>query len=126
MGRAAKLTVDARTSRAAAPLYLAAFLSGAAALMYELTWAKMLSLTFGSTTLSAAAVIAAFMGGMGLGARYFHLVGDRIRRPLAAYAGLEIGIAVSAAVLTPLFYQLPEVFARISATISSPPLFRAT
>ena len=62
-----------------AALYLLAFLSGIAALMYEITWAKMLALALGSTTLAAAAVIAAFMGGMGLGARAYALVLRRER-----------------------------------------------
>ena len=36
-------------SRSAAAFYALAFFSGAAALVYEVTWAKMLALTFGST-----------------------------------------------------------------------------
>ena len=39
-----------------ASLYVLAFCSGAAALVYEVVWAKMLALTFGSTTLATAAV----------------------------------------------------------------------
>lgn len=99
-------------------LYLLAMLSGAAALMYELTWAKMLALTFGSSTLSAAAVIAGFMGGMGLGAWCYHLVGDRVTQPLKLYGLLELGIAVSTAILTPIFYQLPEMFAYLAHEVT--------
>jgi len=99
-------------------LYLLAMLSGAAALIYELTWAKMLSLTFGSSTLSAAAVIAGFMGGMGLGARCYHLVGDRVTNPLKLYGLLELGIALTTAILTPLLYLLPEMFASLSHEVT--------
>ena len=99
-------------------VYLLAFCSGLAALVYEVTWAKMLSLTFGSTTLSAAAVIAGFMGGMGLGAWLYHLVYERVGRALVIYAGLEIGIAVTTAVLTRTFYWLPQLFAQASEASS--------
>ena len=103
---------------AAVPFYVFALFSGAAALVYETAWAKLLALTFGSTTLAAAAVIAAFMGGMGLGAWAYHLLYDRVRHPVVIYAALELGIAVSTAVLTRLFYELPEFFAGLSSTIA--------
>lgn len=101
-------------------LYALAFLSGAAALMYELTWAKMLALTFGSTTISAAAVIAGFMGGMGIGAWCCHLISERVDKPLKFYGWLEISIAITTALLTPLFYTLPEIFAGVARDISNP------
>jgi spermidine synthase len=94
----------------AAQLYVFAFASGAAALVYEVTWTKMLALTFGRTTLAASAVLAAFMGGMGIGAWLY----ARVRRradPMASYAALEIGIAVSTAFLTVAFSLLPGFFA---------------
>jgi len=106
-------------------VYTLAGLSGSAALVYEIAWARMLSLTFGSTTLSAAAVIAAFMGGMGIGA----WAGGRLKRetpaPLALYGWIEIGIAVSTALLTLTFYRLPAVFAEWSRALPAgalPPL----
>ncbi|MCH8966617.1 MAG: fused MFS/spermidine synthase [Planctomycetes bacterium] len=102
-----------------AALYLLAFLSGIAALMYEITWAKMLALALGSTTLAAAAVIAAFMGGMGLGARAYDLVLRRVSRPLLIYVLLEFGIALSTALLTRTFYTLPELFASASSHLAT-------
>lgn len=71
----------------------------------------MLALTFGSTTLAAAAVIAAFMGGMGLGARGYDLLLRRSRRPILIYVCLELGIALTTALLTSTFYALPKLFA---------------
>ena len=52
----------------------AAALSGFTALVYEVTWAKMLALTFGNSTFSTAAVVAGFLGGMGIGASLYHRV----------------------------------------------------
>ncbi len=100
-------------------IYALAFFSGLAALVYELAWARMLALTFGSTTLSATAVIAGFMGGMGIGAALYHHVADRAARPLRAYGFLELGIAVSAGLLTMTFYALPQFFAGFSGTTGS-------
>lgn len=100
-----------------AVLYLLAFCSGVAALIYEITWAKMLALTFGSTAVSAAAVIAGFLGGMGIGARAYPLIQKRFDRPLVVYACLEVGIAISTAVLTLTFYSLPELFAQVSSFV---------
>ena len=98
--------------------------SGFAALVYEVAWARMLALTFGSTTLSAAAVVAGFMGGMGLGAWLYHHLHSRTQRPLLDYAGLELGIALSAATLSLIFYSLPALLAHLSGPIGSGPPFQ--
>ena len=93
------------------PFFVLAFLSGVAALTYEVVWAKTFALTFGSSTLAASASVAGFMGGMGLGAHlYPRLIGKRVD-PLRAYAGLEFGIAVTAAVFSAGFQWLPGLFA---------------
>jgi len=113
----AELESPVVSGRAGPPLlaiYAMALVSGAAALCYEICWARMLALTFGNSTFSASAVIAAFMGGMGLGAWLYHHLGRRFSQPLVAYAGLEFGIALSTAVITPLFYRLPDWFVVIS------------
>ena len=101
--------------------YLLSFCSGAAALIYEVTWARMLALSFGSSTLSTGAVVAGFMGGMGLGAYLYYRVQARGFRPALAYGLLEIGIALTTAALTLGLYELPRVFARISAAMGPGP-----
>lgn len=103
----------------AAPLYLFAFGSGAAALVYEVAWTKMLALTFGRTTLAASAVVAAFMGGMGIGAWLYHRALGRRFSPLQLYAGLELGIALCTALLTLAFLGLPGLFAFVAGGVPS-------
>jgi spermidine synthase len=72
--------------------------SGAAALIYEVTWTRLLTLQLGHTVAAASIVLAAFMGGLACGA----WLATRMRiRGLRAYAILEIVIAL-AAVLLPL------------------------
>jgi spermidine synthase len=105
-------------------LYVFAFVSGFAALSYQVAWTRMLSMTFGSTTLAAGAVVAGFMGGMGLGAWLYHRVGDRDASAIRAYALLEAAIGLTAVVFTLLYLRLPEIFAAsaraLPAVVDSP------
>ena len=71
----------------------AAVLSGAAALVYEVVWLRMLGLVVGHAVDALAAVLAAFMAGLAVGAALFGRLAGRLRRPLAACALLEGGIA---------------------------------
>src|SRR5881296_394190 len=70
------------------------FLSGATGLVYELLWVRLLYQAFGSTLESVTTVVAAYMGGLGLGAWLLGRRGDRHPRPAALYGGLEIAIGV--------------------------------
>ena len=58
-------------------IYLMFFLSGAAALIYEVVWVRSLSLVFGGTHLAVTAVLSVFMGGLALGS---YLIGRRVER----------------------------------------------
>ena len=69
-------------------------LSGAAGLVYELIWVRQLYQFFGSTIHSVTTVVAAYMGGLGLGAYALGRRADRHRNPAALYGMLEIAIGV--------------------------------
>ena len=81
-------------SRAALAYSLLFFLSGATGLIYELLWVRVLYQTFGSTIQSVTTVVAAYMGGLGLGAWLFGRLADRRARPAALYGWLEVTIGV--------------------------------
>ena len=72
--------------------------SGAAALIYEVVWTRLLTLHLGHGLAAASAVLAAFMGGLAAGAGAAGRVAGRYSpsRALRVYAGLEIAIAVLA------------------------------
>ena len=70
------------------------FLSGATGLIYELLWVRVLYQSFGSTIQSVTTVVAAYMGGLGLGAWGFGRIADRSARPAVLYGRLEIAIGV--------------------------------
>ena len=77
------------------------FGSGTCALVYQMTWLREFRLIFGASTGASAAVLAIFMGGLGLGSLLLGHRADKAARPLGFYANLELLIAASAA-LTPL------------------------
>src|SRR5438105_7068730 len=69
-------------------------LSGATGLVYELLWVRLLYQAFGSTIQSVTTVVAAYMGGLGLGAWLWGRRADRHARPTALYGWLEIAIGL--------------------------------
>jgi spermidine synthase len=77
--------------------------SGAAALIYEVVWTRLLTLHMGHGLAAASTVLAAFMGGLAAGAGAAGRVAGRMPpdRALRLYATLEIAIAVLA-LLMPL------------------------
>ena len=77
-------------------LLLCFFLSGAAALAYETAWTREFAFVFGTSELAVAMVLAAYMGGLALGAAVASRLVGRIRRPVRVYGFLELGIAVAA------------------------------
>lgn len=83
-----------------------AFASGGCALVYQVVWTRELRLVFGASTLASAAVVAIFVGGLGLGAWKLGQRAERSSRPLFLYAVLELGVALS--VVASLF-SLPLV-----------------
>ena len=66
------------------------FFSGFAALVYQVTWMRHLSLFFGSDVYSVAITLSVFMGGLSLGSYIAERVEDRVTRPLLFYGLIEI------------------------------------
>ena len=56
----------------------------------------MLGLVFGATTVAISAVLAAFMGGLALGSALAARFAARIKRPVRAYAFIEIAVGLYA------------------------------
>lgn len=94
-------------SRAVLTFSLLFFLSGATGLVYELLWVRLLYQSFGSTIQSVTTVVAAYMGGLGLGAWLLGGRADRHPRPAALYGRLEILIGLFGLV-SPLVLSLAQ------------------
>jgi spermidine synthase len=97
-------------NRRLAGVSLLLFGSGACALMYQTVWLRQFRLIFGASTAASAAVLAIFMGGLGLGGWLLGRRADRHERPLLLYGWLEVGIAVSAALTPLLLYAVRAIY----------------
>jgi spermidine synthase len=62
--------------------------------MLEVVWSKYLSLLLGNSIYGVSTVVAAFLGGLGLGAAAGGRLAARVKEPLLAYAKLELVVAV--------------------------------
>ncbi|MDH3902138.1 MAG: fused MFS/spermidine synthase, partial [Xanthomonadales bacterium] len=90
------------------------FLSGLAGLIYEVVWARQLSLFLGITSYAHTAVITAYMAGLAAGSLYFGRRADRQAQPLKIYAWLEIGVGVYAAITPWLFAFLQTAYVNVT------------
>ncbi|MBD9586180.1 fused MFS/spermidine synthase [Pseudomonas sp. PDM03] len=70
------------------------FVSGAAALVYQVLWIKQLSLVVGVEVYAIITGISAFFAGLALGGWLFGRWADRLQQPVLLYAGLEVVVAV--------------------------------
>ena len=95
------------------------FCSGLTALIYQTIWSRQFRLIFGSSTYATAAVLAIFMGGLGVGSLLLGKRADGKARPLEFYGNLELAIAVTAALSQPLLSMAGAVYVGLggSATL---------
>ena len=98
------------------PVFALFFLSGIAALVYEVVWTRFLVLFVGNTARANAVVLATFMGGLALG---YHLFGRRAdemarraggRGLLGLYARLEATIGLYGLLFPSLMRALAWLF----------------
>src|SRR5512132_2330073 len=82
--------------RQSAAVHTLFFLSGAAGLVYQVVWSRLLNQVFGVSAYAITAVLATFLGGLSLGGWVLGRAADRTRSPLRLYALLELGVAGTA------------------------------
>jgi spermidine synthase len=94
------------------PAAVAALLfgSGFCALIDQTVWFRQFRLIFGVSTFATAAVLAIFMGGLGVGSALLGKRADAHPRPLAFYGNLELLIAASAALSQPLLWLVAKIY----------------
>jgi spermidine synthase len=104
-------------------LYLLFFLSGAAALAYQVVWVRSLQLIFGGSHFAVTAVLSVFMAGLALGSHVLGKRVDTLRRPLLLYGILEIGIAFFALLFLLLMKLYPYLYVPIARMAEENTLF---
>jgi spermidine synthase len=92
------------------------FLSGVAALLYQVIWQRMLALFSGADVFSVTIVVAAFMGGLGCGNFVGGHWADRLSRMrcLVLFALAELAISAFALASKLLYYDV--LYQRLGAT----------
>lgn len=90
-------------------VYAVFFISGAAALLYQLVWQRSLFTIYGTNSESIAVIVSAFLLGLGIGS----LAGGWYSRaprfsPVFTFAALEIGIAGFGIVSLDLFAAIAD------------------
>ena len=84
------------------------FASGAAALVYQVVWQRLLTFSTGADSHSMTLIVAGFMVGLGLGSLAGGSLADRLdsRRRLLLFAACELAVALFAVVSPWLFYDV--------------------
>ncbi|MGE0454545.1 MAG: spermidine synthase [Vicinamibacteria bacterium] len=99
------------------------FLSGAAALAYEVLWMRRFAVLLGATAPAVAAALTAYFVGLGLGSWLLGRLAPRVARPLHAFALLEVATGISALAVDPLLAATQPAYAALyGATAASPAL----
>lgn len=104
-------------------LFAILFLSGAAALIFEISWAREIGLLIGNTAHSAAVVLTAYFAGMAIGSLLAAKI-VRWMRPLIAFAAMEC-IAASWAFFLPGLLSMalsPEIAAQLQSQAPAAPI----
>ena len=91
-------------------IYTLFFISGFTGLVYEVTWTRMLTTVFGSTTYATTSVLSAFMGGLAIGSFVIGRYVGRRRNPILVYAFLEIGIGITALLIPMIFRAVDNIY----------------
>jgi spermidine synthase len=94
------------------------FFSGFLSLVYQIVWSRLFYPVFGMNLAAITAVIAAFLGGLGLGAHLFGRVVDRAH-PWKTVALLEAGIALFGVLIPNVTGPCAALFARLTPPGSS-------
>jgi len=83
-------------------------ISGAAGLVYQIVWERLLELFFGVTMVSVTLIVAAFMAGLGLGSLLGGRLAKQVKNTLFVYGLLELGIAAFGLVSQPLIFWIGQ------------------
>ena len=90
-------------------LLLAFGVSGFCALVYQLTWNRILSLLLGSSVYAFSLILSLFILGLALGTVCFARLVTRMKDLVKVFGLLQIGIGISALVALPFFGEIPFI-----------------
>jgi len=95
------------------------FLSGFAALVYQVLWMKQIGLLFGNTSHATSATLASFFAGLAAGS---WVLGRRVstsKNPMRTYAWLEVAISITALIYFVILAIYHAIYPAIYQSIDS-------
>jgi spermidine synthase len=107
----------------AGAIYLLFFLSGAAALTYQVGWVRCLTVVFGGSHLAVTAVLSTFMAGQAIGGYALGRRVDRVAKPLRLYGLLELGIAAGALLFEGMMSVYPSIYVALAGGRDDAPFY---
>lgn len=105
---------------------LALGVSGAVAMLYEITWTRALALVLGSSTYAFTAMLVAFLLGIAGGSAVYAWRWGGHRPTPAAFGALQAGIALLVVPVLLLFERLPELLLSLLRWSRAPEFVTAT
>ena len=96
-------------------IHAAFFITGAAALVYEVLWMRRFTVALGATAPATAATLSALFLGLALGSALLGSFAARARRPLRLFAWLEAGVGIAALGVEPLLAAMEPLVAQSAA-----------
>ncbi|MEZ2345552.1 fused MFS/spermidine synthase [Terriglobus sp. RCC_193] len=94
-------------------LIAALALSGISALIFQVLWARELSVVVGVEVYAITLAISAFFAGLAGGSALFGRIADRVVSPLRVYAILEAGVAAAAVAVTLVLPSMAVLYAKL-------------
>lgn len=83
--------------------------SGFAAMVYQITWTRVLALSLGSSVYAFTMILSTFIAGLAFGAVVSGRVADKIKMPIFTFGVLEALVGGAAQAIVPLFGILPLI-----------------
>ena len=93
-------------------------LSGLAAMVYEISWTRLLIPVLGSSTYSFTLMLASFITGITLGSMIASTVANRLKNPVGLLSICQIAIAASMVGILPLYARIPYWFWNLASILN--------
>jgi spermidine synthase len=110
-------SAERNNGRSGALFLAAAFVTGAASFIYEVSWIRMLSLVLGSSFHAFELMLSAFIAGLAFGSLAIRRRIDRIANPLSAAAAIQIAMGILAVLTLPIYVHSFEWMGELVRTL---------
>lgn len=106
------------TAKKATIAVAVAGVSGIASMIYEVTWVRMLTPVFGSSTYSFSLMLVAFISGITVGSFIVWKIIDRVKNVFGLLATVQFGVMLSMLLSLPLYSRIPYLFWRAGSILA--------